>query len=152
MRLRAFILFLLLGSAGCEYLAPPHQSWTEARVIGRVVDGQTRTPVPGARITRVHAGPEAGAPGGSYKGGPQMVNRPVLAVTDRDGRFELKSVKTAYLFLESFPDYAVTLQVQASDYALSRTLFTNVTWAGGDKKTEPRIEAGDISVWRESRP
>jgi len=150
MRLHTLALSAVLGVAGCEYLAPPHQSWTEARVIGRVVDGQTQAPVPGAKITRVRAGQTSGAGfGDANKGGPQMANQPPMAVTDRDGRFDLQSVKTAYLFLESFPDYVVTLRVQASGYALSQTVWTNVTWVGGDKKTEPRIETGDIPLWRE---
>ncbi|MBN8247689.1 MAG: hypothetical protein J0L84_09625 [Verrucomicrobia bacterium] len=146
------VLLLFLGGTGCEYLAPPHQSWTEARVLGRVVDGRTRAPVAGAKVTRVHGDlGDGGGFGDSDKGASRMVNQPMVAVTDRDGRFELDSVKTAYLLLESFPDYRVTLRVQARGYTMSQTVFTNVSWVGGDKKTEPRIETGDMPLWREGQ-
>lgn len=144
------VLLVVWGGTGCEYLAPPHQSWTEARVLGRVVDGRTRAPIAGAKVFRVHADQsDDGGFGDSDKGAPRMVNQPMVAVTDRDGHFELDSVKTAYLLLESFPDYRVTLRVQARGYPMFQTVFTNVSWLGGDKKTEPRIETGDILLWQE---
>ena len=55
-----------------------------------------------------------------------------------------EAVKNAYLLLDSFPDYAVTLRIQTPGYQTFQTLFTNVTYVGGDKKTVPIIETGDI--------
>ena len=137
------------ATAGCEYLAPPHQAWTEARVVGRVVEADSRQPVRGAKVTRIHAGePTTGSFGDGDKGGPQMVDKPALAVSDRDGRFSLDAIKNAYLLMESFPDYVVTLRVQAQGYQTIQMLFTNVTYAGGDKKTTPIIETGDIPLPR----
>lgn len=142
-------LLLVLLATGCEYLAPPHQSWTEARVAGRVVDSATHQPIAGARIMRSrNAEPNMGGFGDRDKGGPQMADKPVFATSNKDGQFTLDAVKTAYLLLESFPDYAVTLRIQAHGYQTVQTLFTNVTYAGGDKKTVPIIEAGDIPLPR----
>ncbi|MBX3732106.1 MAG: hypothetical protein KF791_05885 [Verrucomicrobiae bacterium] len=138
----------VLGPVGCEYLAPPHQAWTEARVTGQVVDGSTREPIRGASVSRVRSG----VAGSSIptKGGPRMEERALVAVTDREGWFQLAAVKNAYLLLETYSDFAVHIQVEARGYARTRLLFTNVTYAGGDKKTEPRIETGAIALWRET--
>ncbi|MBL9176253.1 MAG: carboxypeptidase regulatory-like domain-containing protein [Verrucomicrobiales bacterium] len=134
---------------GCEYLAPPHQEWTEARIVGTVVDGETHSPIPGAKITRVRPNaPNTGGFGDRDKGGPQMVDQPAVATSGSSGRFELEAVKTAYLLLDSFPDYAVTIRVQAEGYQTLQRYFTNVTYANGDKKTVPIIEAGDIALRR----
>ena len=141
----SLLLIAGLVVSGCEYLAPPHQDWTEARVVGRVVDGDTHQPVAGAHITRARTAEPGGSGfGNDDKGGPQMANRPVVATSDREGNFTLEAVKNAYLLLDSFPDYAVTLRIQTPGYQTFQTLFTNVTYVGGDKKTVPIIETGDI--------
>lgn len=145
----ASALLSLAVASGCEYLAPPHLSWTEARVVGRVVDADTRQPVAGAQVTRVLIiAPGAGGYADSNKGGPAMAVRPTMAVSDRDGRFTLEAVKTAYLILDNFPDYAMTLRVRSSGYLTFQRDFTNVTYAGGDKKTVPIVEAGDVEMRR----
>jgi hypothetical protein len=143
----ATCLVLLAGLvvSGCEYLAPPHQDWTEARVVGRVVDGDTHQPVAGAHVTRARTAEPGGAEfRNDDKGGPRMADRPVVATSDREGNFTLQAVKNAYLLLDSFPDYAVTLRIQTPGYQTFQTLFTNVTYVGGDKKTVPIIETGEI--------
>lgn len=133
--------------AGCEYLAPPHQDWTEARIVGTVVDGDTQAPVSGAKITRVRPNaPNTGGFGDRDKGGPQMMDQPAVATSNATGHFELEAVKTAYLLLDSFPDYAVTIRVQAEGYQTLQRYLTNVTYANGDKKTVPIIAAGNIPL------
>ena len=141
------LLLAMTLAAGCEYLAPPHQDWTEARVVGTVVDGDTRAPVVGAKITRVRPNaPNTGGFGDRDKGGPQMVDQPAVATSNATGHFELEAVKTAYLLLDSFPDYAVTIRIQAEGYQTLQRYLTNVTYANGDKKTVPIIEAGDLPL------
>lgn len=143
----ALLVALLAATTGCEYLSPPHQSWTEAKVIGQVVDGETGQPVARATVSRIHSSDaNSEGSGDGDKGGPQMAARPVVAVSNSDGTFTLSGVKTAYLLLDSFPDYAVILRVQARGYQTFQKLYTNVTYAGGDKKTEPMIEVGRIPL------
>lgn len=148
-RLAGGTLTAVLLATGCEYLAPPHLSWTEARVTGRIVDSATHQPIAGAKIMRVrNAEPNTGGFGDRDKGGPQMADKPIYATSGKSGQFTLDEVKTAYLLLESYPDYAVTLRIQAPGHQTVQSLFTNVTYAGGDKKTVPIIEVGDIPLPR----
>lgn len=143
------VLFALTLGTGCEYLAPPHLQWTEAQVVGTIVDGDTHAPVSGAKITRVRPNaPNTGGFGDRDKGGPQMVDQPAIASSNESGRFELEAVKTAYLLLDSFPDYAVTIRIQAQGYQTLQRFYTNVTYVNGDKKTVPIIEAGEIPLRR----
>lgn len=142
-------LLALILVTGCEYLAPPHLQWTEAQVVGTIVDGDTHAPVSGAKITRVRPdAPNTGGFGDHDKGGPQMVDQPAIASSNESGRFELEAVKTAYLLLDSFPDYAVTIRIQAQGYQTLQRFYTNVTYVNGDKKTVPIIEAGEIPLRR----
>jgi hypothetical protein len=136
------VALFALTWAGCENLALPHQAWTQARVAGRVLDGTTRQPVAGAAVTRWRPS-SSDAFSDSSKGGPKMASQPAVAVTDADGRFELIGERTAQLFLETFPDFTVTLRVRASGYAPFQQLFTNVTFAG-PKTNEPLVNVGDI--------
>ena len=131
--------------AGCENFAPPHQSWTEAQVKGRVVDAQTGTPIADATVSRAK-GKELGDAYAEEKGAKQMQKRPTVASTDSDGRFLLVGENTAYLFLESFPSYAVTLRIQASGYETLQRYFTNVVM--GTNGTVPTVETGDIKMLR----
>ncbi len=127
--------------AGCQYLAPPHQSWTLARVQGRVVDGATGLPIPHAFVSRVK-GPELGDAYPPEKGARYLQDRPVIASTSADGRFELVGEKTAQLFLESFPSFVVTLKVQRSGYQPFQRQFTNVVM--GTNGQAPLIDTGDL--------
>ena len=127
--------------AGCQYLAPPHQSWTFARVQGRVMDGATGLPIPNAFVSRVK-GPELGDAYPSEKGARHLQDRPVIASTGSDGRFELVGEKTAQLFLESFPSFVVTLKVQRSGYQPFQRQFTNVVM--GTNGQAPSIDTGDL--------
>lgn len=129
--------------AGCQYLSPPHQSWTLARVQGRVVDGSTGLPIPNAFVSRVK-GPELGDAYPSEKGARYLQERPVIASTGSDGRFELAGEKTAQLFLESFPSFVVTLKVQRSGYQPFQRQFTNIVM--GTNGQAPLIETGDLML------
>ena len=128
---------------GCAELAPPHQSWTEARVDGRVVDAVTGQPLHGASISRVQKDPSPD-PGAGQHGAIQMQERPTVAVTDKEGRFVLDPVKTAYLFLESYPTFEVVLRIQHPGHETLQRRMTNVLWS--DRKSAPRIQAGDIAL------
>ena len=138
------LALLALTWAGCQDLALPHQAWTQPRITGRVLDEATRQPVAGAKVTRVRP-PSNDGFSDDTKGGPQMVNRPVFAVTEADGRFQLAGERTAQLFLETFPDFAVTLRVSVSGYATFQEQFTNVIFAG-PQTNEPLVNAGDIRL------
>ena len=46
-------------------------------------------------------------------------------------------MKTAYLLLDSFPDYAVTIRIQAQGYQTLQRFYTNVTYVNGDKRRSP---------------
>lgn len=127
--------------AGCQNLAPPHQSWTLARVQGRVVDGATGLPIRSAFVSRVK-GAEIGDAYPPEKGARYLQDRPVIASTGPDGRFELVGEKTAQLFLESFPSYVVTLKVQRSGYQPFQRQFTNVVM--GTNGQAPWIDTGDL--------
>ena len=139
------LLGLALLAAGCDTFAPPHQAWTDAQVKGRVVDAKTRQPIPEANVSRV-LGKELGDAYAVEKGAKQMQRRPTVTSTDGEGRFLLVGEKTAYLFLESFPSYAVTLRIQASGYETLQRYFTNVVM--GSNGAPPTIETGDIELLR----
>ncbi|MFZ9853914.1 MAG: hypothetical protein ACO3I0_02265 [Limisphaerales bacterium] len=128
---------------GCAELAPPHQSWTEAEVQGRVVDAVTGKPLHGASVSRVRKEPSPDSGAGQH-GALQIQDRPTVAMTDKEGRFVLDPVKTAYLFLESYPTFEVVLRIQHSGHETLQRRMTNVTWP--DKKSPPLIQAGDIAL------
>ena len=140
------LLGLVVLATGCENFAPPHQSWTEAQVKGRVVDAQTGMPIPAATVSRA-VGKELGDAYAVDKGAKQMQQRPTVASTDGEGRFLLVGEKTAYLFLESFPSYAVTLRVQASGFQTLQRYFTNVVM--GTNGSAPTVDTGDIQMLRQ---
>ena len=128
---------------GCAELAPPHQSWTEAQVEGRVVDAVTGRPLQGASVSRVRK--EAPTdPGAGQHGAIQIQDRPTVAMTDREGRFVLDPMKTAYLFLESYPTFEVVLRIQHPGHETLQRRMTNVSWP--DRKSAPLIRAGDIAL------
>jgi|GEM_PF-2371434 len=152
MDLRAFCSWnfrLLVGAAlaatGCQNFAPPHQAWTEAEVVGRVVDAATHEPLEKATVSRVRS-QEIGDAYPADKGATQMQQRPTLARSETDGRFKLDGQRTAYLFLESFPSYAVILRIQRSGYETVQRQFTNVF--RGTNGQVPRVETGDIGLAR----
>lgn len=128
---------------GCAELAPPHQSWTEAQVQGRVVDAVTGKPLHGASVSRVRKEPATDSAAGQH-GAIQMQERPTVAMTGHDGRFVLDPVKTAYLFLESYPTFEVVLRIQHPGHETLQRRMTNVTWP--DKKSPPLIQTGDITL------
>jgi hypothetical protein len=138
-------LGLAVVAAGCENFAPPHQSWTEAQVNGRVIDAQSGTPIAGATVSRVK-GKELGDSYEVEKGAKQMQRQPTVASTDREGRFVLAGEKTAYLFLESFPSYTVTLRIQARGFDTLQRYFTNVVM--GTNGMPPTVDTGDIKMLR----
>lgn len=128
---------------GCAELAPPHQSWTEAQVQGRVVDAVTGKPLHGASVSRVRKEPPPDSAAGQH-GALQIEARPTVAMTDKEGRFVIDPVKTAYLFLESYPTFEVVLRIQRSGYEPLQRRMTNVTWP--DRKSAPLIQTGDIAL------
>ena len=128
---------------GCAELAPPHQSWTEAQVQGRVVDAVTGQPLHGATVSRVQKAPREDSGAGQH-GAIQIQDRPTVAVTDKEGRFVLDPVKTAYLFLESYPTFEVVLRIQHSGHETLQRRMTNVTWT--DRKSPPLIQTGDLAL------
>ena len=135
------LVLAVLTTVGCQNFAPPHQAWTEALVEGRILNSQTREPISGVGVSRVYI-QKWGDAYPDQKGGKQMQYRPTVAVSGSDGRFTLDAEKTAYLFLESFPSYKVTLRFQQSGYLTRQQTFTNVI--PSTNGLPPRIMAGDV--------
>ncbi len=141
---RCLLLAALLSTPGCENFAPPHQAWTEARVEGRVVDAETGQPVHDATVSRVR-GQEIGDAYAVEKGAKAMQKRPAVTTTAMDGSFILEAERTAYLFMESYPSFAVTLKVQHRGYDTLQQLFTNVVF--GPRGQAPVVPVGDLKIF-----
>lgn len=131
---------------GCTYLAPPHQTWVEPEVTGRVVDGSTGEPLRRATVTRVQTSgavvPVADKPG------PRMAEAPQSARAGAEGGFLLPSVRSAQLFLDSYPADAITLRVSATGYETRVLTFTNIVYGTPRSPREPTVATGDIGLTR----
>jgi len=135
-------LFSMLAAGGlvigCKSYSPSH--YVSPRIIGKVLDENTRQPISGVAVARVVPDYQAGTLN-QVKGG-ETLQRPQPARSGADGTFYLDSEKSVALFRE-----IAWFTVEISfDHRYYERFITNYTprMATNSPSGEPVIYAGEI--------
>lgn len=132
-----------LSFAGCKSRSP--SQYTSPRITGRVVDAQSRQPIPGVRVRRLT--PEEPNVAQSIKGAQVIETSPAVR-TGADGTFELASERNLALF-QRLGWYSVTISFTHPAYERLTTEFTLAN-ATNTPSGEPLVRADDIAL--QSKP
>ena len=120
------------------------QDYVSPRVTGRVLDAETRSPVPNVTVQKV-TGDQSAQSGFPPKGGEQMLASGQVH-TDKDGLFEMAAEKDVLTF--SGGVYLVRLQFQHSNYETLRTNYSGKHITDAGPKSPPELNAGEILMKR----
>ena len=124
--------------AGCAAVSP--SQYVSPRVIGRVLDSETRQPIQDAQVRRVSA--EGTTRTMDAPSGGHLLEQASAVRTGADGRFIMKSVRTLAVF-GNFGWYSVTLAFERAGYesvARTYTLANSTNAPSG----EPIVQTGDV--------
>jgi hypothetical protein len=121
------------------------QDYVSPRITGRVLDADSRAPVPNVIVRRFYSdrnGPSTFPP----KGGERMLERDEVR-TDPNGQFKMADEKNALTF-GGGSAYSVRLLFQHSRYESVRTNYfgASITEAGPNRP--PELNAGEIFLQR----
>ncbi len=125
--------------AACKSASP--SQYTSPRIIGRVVDAQTRQPIRGVQVRRLT--PEEPNVAQSIKGA-QVIETSASVRTGSDGAFELTSERNLSLF-QRLGWYSVSISLAHPGYERLTTEFTLAN-ATNTPTGEPLVQAGDIPL------
>lgn len=136
------ITALAIVICGCNSVS--FGPYTAPRVVGRVVDTETSEPVAGVQVLR---GVKNRPRPGSLKGGEWLMEK-VPALTDRNGLFELSSIRALTIVRPAGWEY-VRLTFEKPGYERLQTnypgeLATNVV------ALEPTIDTGEVRLVKKS--
>jgi len=134
----ATMVVAALAATGCKSHSPSH--YVSPRVIGRVLDEQSRQPIAGVCVRRVVPNYNSGTL--ETVKGDEALQRRGPAVSDTNGRFALDSQKSVALFGDSA---WFSIEVSFAHPAYT-PVVTNYTprMATNSPGSEPIIFAGDI--------
>jgi len=126
--------------SGCKAHSPSH--YVSPRVIGRVLDAETRQPLGGVQIKRVLPNYESGTM--EQVRGAEILARPQPLRTSADGTFDLDSEKSVS-FLRQIAWFTAEISFASRGY---ETFSTNYTPANAIflPSGEAVIHAGDIPL------
>lgn len=146
MRIHRILLALMICSCGCSNveLTGPHEEYLAPKVEGCVKDAVTLAPIRGASVTRCPGDNRYQKVDALNAKAGQMLAAEPPAVTDKEGRFALRSVKSGNLLFSYGSMSTVNVVVESPGY---HPLWTNFdSWATNvvvDGKT-PIFKAGDL--------
>jgi hypothetical protein len=130
---------------GCKSRSPTH--FVSPRVIGRVLDAETRQPLAGVEVTRVVPDYDAGSMD-QVRGG-EILARPQPLRTSTEGTFDLDSQKSV-AFFRQIAWFTAEISFAGRGY---ETFVTNYTPANAIflPSGEAVIHAGDIPLTPKSK-
>ena len=126
--------------SGCASVSP--SQYNSPRVIGRVIDGETRQPLKNVQIRRLTA--DANPKPLDAPHGADSLKESYVVRTDAKGAFNVKSERSLSLF-GSGGWYSVTLAFERSGYAPLLKTYSLVNSTNAPSG-EPRVQAGDIEL------
>ena len=127
--------------AGCK--STSLSQYISPRVEGRVVDGQSHTPIPGVQVHRVSAH-DSQMLADPQKGGQLMESAPVVVKTCQDGSFALDSERDV-AFLRKVDWSSVSIAFDHPAYAPLTATYSSSN-ATNTATGEPLVKAGDIQL------
>jgi hypothetical protein len=133
-------LVLTGAGTGCKSHSP--SPYVSPRIVGRVLDAQTRQPIKGAWVRR--ESPEQANRTDTPPKGGQVMEKTPAARTAADGTFVLDSERSLVL-LRTAGWYAVDVSFWHPEYAPLTTSYT-LTQATNTASGEPLVQAGDIAL------
>jgi hypothetical protein len=138
LRKSGLAIAIMLLLVGCKSNSPSH--YVSPRVIGRVLDQQTRQPLAGVQVKRVVPDYEAGTLD-PVRGGEGLQQTQPLH-TAADGTFDLDSKKSLALFRDiGWFDVEISFVHRGYEHFVTNYPPRMATTSS---KGEPVIQAGDI--------
>ncbi len=146
---KSALLFMCLIAAfvlaGCKSTSP--SQYVSPRVEGRLLDGQTHQPVPGANVRRVL--PDQDSAVDEAPKGDAVLNQPPGVRSGGDGRFVLDSERDLALF-RKLGWYSVSLSFEHPAYQPLTETYT-LSDATNTATGEPVVKTGDILLTPRAR-
>lgn len=132
------LLAVVVAAAGCKSVSL--SSYVSPRVVGRVLDSQSRQPIEHANVRRISSD-ESYRSLEPPKGGQLMEQAPGV-VSGKDGQFDLDSVRALTPFAKG-GWYSVTVRFDHPDYGRCTVTYTILN-ATNTPTGEPLVNANDV--------